>query len=97
MDRSTAKAPTLDRRLAFRVSNPGLSAVHVRVEPWAREDDLSAGSSRDFVLTGPDPADIEVAVMPTEITIYGWAGSVLDGIGLPVPSTPERPGDIGAR
>lgn len=97
MDSSTPNASTLDRSLAFRVTNPGPAAVRVRVEPWAREYDLPAGSSRDFHLAGPDPAEIEVAVMPTEITIYGWAGAVLDGIGLPVPSLSERPDDTPAR
>jgi hypothetical protein len=76
------------------MTNPSHSRVLVRIEPWAREFDLSPGTSREFVFTGPDPADIEVEVMPTEITIYGWTGSVLDGIGLPAPPTPPGPGDI---
>ena len=67
------------RRLAFRVTNAGLSALHVRVEPWAEEYDLSAGTTREFIFTGPDPADLEIEVKATEITIYGWTGSVLDG------------------
>jgi hypothetical protein len=47
---------------------------------------------REFAFAGSDPADIEVEVIPTEITIYGWTGSVLDGIGLPVPATPPVSG-----
>jgi hypothetical protein len=78
----------------LRVTNPGNAEVLVRIEPWSREYDLSAGATREFVFTGPDPADIEVEVMPTEITIYGWTGSVLDGIGLPVPPVPHGSSDI---
>ena len=76
----------------LRVTNAGNSAVHVRIEPWAREYDLSAGTSREFAFAASDPADIEVEVLPTEIAIYGWTGSVLDGIGLPVPATPPVSG-----
>lgn len=97
MDMIPTKARTPGRRLAIRVTNPAVSAVHVRIEPWAREYDLSPGTTREFNFAGPDPADIEIEVRPTEITIYGWTGSVLDGIGLPVPKTPQRSGDIRGR
>jgi hypothetical protein len=86
-----------DRRLLLRVTNPGHADVLVRIERWAREYDLPAGATREFVFTGPDPADIEVELMPTEVTIYGWIGSVLDGIGLPVPPTREGSSDIPTR
>ena len=86
-----------DRRLVLRVTNPGQAEVHLRIEPWAREYDLSARATREFIFTGPDPADIEVEVMSREITIYGWTGAVLDGIGLPVPPVPQIRGDIPGR
>ena len=86
-----------DRQLAFRVNNVGKSMILVRIEPWAHEYDLPAGSTHEFVFTGPDPVDIDVDVASTEITVYGWIGSVLDGRGLPVPRTPPRSGDIPGR
>ena len=52
---------------------------------------------REFVFSGPDPADLELRVESTGITIYGWVGSVLDGMGLPVPETLRGPGDIDER
>ena len=83
-------------KTVLRVTNPSNAKVLVRFEPWVREYDISAGAAREFALTGPDPADIEVEVRPTEITIHGWTGSVLDGIGLPVPNAPQGSGDIHA-
>jgi hypothetical protein len=96
MNANLTQAPISDRQVILRVTNPGHSAVHIRIEPWAREYDLFAGTSREFVFTGSDPADIEVEVLATAITIYGWTGSVLDGIGLPVPPTPRGSGDVPA-
>jgi hypothetical protein len=83
--------------VTFRLSNSTHSPLHAVIEPWAREYDLPAGGFREFVFSGPDPADLEVRVESTAITIYGWVGSVLDGMGLPVPEIPRGPGDIRAR
>jgi hypothetical protein len=76
-------------RVLFRVTNPP-SALLVRFEPWAHEIELNPGASHEALLTGPDQADVEVRVATNEVTVYGWAGSVLDGAGLPVPSMPSR-------
>jgi hypothetical protein len=77
-------------RVVFRVTNRSPSALLVRIEPWAHEVELDAGASHEALLTGPDPADVEVRVATNEVTVYGWAGSVLDGGGLPVPPMPPR-------
>jgi hypothetical protein len=77
-------------RVLFRVTNPSPSALLVRFEPWAHELELNPGASHEALLTGPDPADVEVRVATNEVTVYGWAGSVLDAGGLPVPSMPSR-------
>jgi hypothetical protein len=90
METDPMQTGTIDRRVVFRLTNRGSSPILVRIEPWAREVDLPVAGTHEFVLTGPDPADIEVEVAPAEVTVYGWTGSVLDGIGLPVPPTPPR-------
>jgi hypothetical protein len=77
-------------RVMLRVTNRSASALLVRIEPWAGEVELAAGASQEALLTGPDPADVEVRVTTNEVTVYGWAGSVLDGGGLPVPPMPPR-------
>ncbi len=95
---STRRKPNLPgRRLVLRVTNPSDARVLIRLEPWAREIDLLPDVTREFVFTGPDPADIEIELMPAEVTIYGWTGSILDGIGDAVPPVPTRSGDIAAR
>ena len=80
MDRDGPGSQTPHRAVVLRVVNPGDSAMHVRVEPWGREYDVDAGAKREFALTGPDPIDIEVEVLPAEVVIYGWTGSILDDI-----------------
>jgi hypothetical protein len=90
MDRDAPESQTPRRALVLRVVNPADSAMHVRIEPWGREYDLDARANREFALTGPDPIDIEVEVLPAEVVIYGWTESILDDIGLPVPPTPSR-------
>jgi hypothetical protein len=97
MDSISAQPRPPDRLVTLRVTNPSDSPVHVLVEPWAREYDLRASATREFVFSGPDPVDIEVDILSTGITVYGWTGSVLDGIGLPVPRTPPASGDISER
>lgn len=83
--KATALGP---RRTEVLVTNRGRSALLVRVEPWGREYPLPAGGSHGLVFTGPDSAEIEVEIAPTEVTVHGWVGSVLDGEGLPVPEVP---------
>jgi hypothetical protein len=78
-------------RVVFRVTNQSESTLILRIEPWADEIALDAGASHEALLTGPDPADFEVRVATNDVTVYGWAGSVLDGSGPPpVPSMPPR-------
>jgi hypothetical protein len=77
-------------RVLFRVSNRSPSALLVRIEPWAQEVELEAGAIHESLLTGPDPADVEVRVATNGVTVYGWVGSILDGGGPPVPPTPPR-------
>jgi len=86
---------TTDAR--FRLSNRTRSPVHAVVEPWAEEYDLPAGGIREFVFSGPDPADLDVRLESTGITIYGWVGSALNEMGLPVPEIPRGVGDTRAR
>ncbi len=93
----TTENPTREQVARLRVANHGPSPTTLRMEPWGREMDLPVGASHALVLTGPEPADIEIEVSPSEIVVYGWAGSVLDGIGLPVPESPRPRGEIGAR
>jgi hypothetical protein len=89
IDMDTTENPTREQVARLRVANHGPSPTTLRMEPW--------GASHALVLTGPEPADIEIEVSPSEIVVYGWAGSVLDGIGLPVPESPRPRGEIGAR
>jgi hypothetical protein len=89
MNRDEEK-PAPHVRVLLRVTNRSPSALLVRIEPWAHEIELEAGVSHEALLTGPDPADVEVRVATNEVTVYGWVGSVLDGGGLPVPPTPPR-------
>jgi hypothetical protein len=90
MNRNDEAAP--QARVVVRVGNPSSSSLLVRIEPWAEEVELEPGGSHEALLAGPDPADVEVRVASSEVTIYGWVGSELDGNGLRVPRTPPRMG-----
>ena len=75
-------------RTLVRVTNPGPAPIVLRVEPWGEEFSLAVGHIHDLVFEGPDPADINVEVLSSGVTIHGWVGSVLNGQGPPVPSVP---------
>jgi hypothetical protein len=85
---SEDRASKGERRLVVRAGNRSGRSLHVRIEPWGREYDLSADAMREFVFTGPADSAVDVEVGADELTVFGWAGSVLDGIGLPVPALP---------
>jgi hypothetical protein len=89
--------PRHEVSVRIRVANQTGASMLLRIEPWGNEVSLPAAATHDLEFSGPDVADIEIRAGEAELTVYGWSGSDLDRMGLPVPPTPPVRGDIGAR
>ena len=48
----------------------------LRIEPWAEEFLLPVGAKYRVEFTGQQKAEPEMEITPSEIVLYGWAGSV---------------------
>ena len=53
------------------------------LEPWADEHPIPPGKKFTVSAYGPRPAMLEIEIAPGRVTLYGWAGSILDDKPLP--------------
>jgi len=63
--------------VTVRLHNNGADHLAVLVEPWCEQYSLPPAASFDLVAKGPERALLEIDSRPTEMTIYGWTGSVV--------------------
>jgi len=53
-------------------------SMRIRLEPWADEFECPAGAKLEVVARGPSGDTLEFEADGDSITIYGWAGSIVD-------------------
>jgi hypothetical protein len=61
----------------LRIRNSRPYALTLRIEPWAEELPMPAGSLYEIVAQGPDDDCIEVSSNNEAFTVYGWSGSII--------------------
>ena len=87
------KASELVSQLRFVNSHP--RSLTVCLEPWGEIYKFPPDSAFDIVGRGPKGGSLEVEMVDEMITVYGWAGSVVeliqDGVVLGQGSGPKTP------
>jgi hypothetical protein len=61
----------------LRIRNSRPYALTLRIEPWAEELLMPAGSIYEIVAQGPDDDCIEISSNDEAFVVYGWSGSII--------------------
>lgn len=73
----SAKAEAVEVVATLRLTNSQARAIDLFLEPWGEVYVMPAGATFEVMARGPRGGTLEIAVADSDITVWGWAGSVV--------------------
>ena len=61
----------------FKLRNVRKSVIVLKLEPWGETHSVAPGAEIELIARGPSGDALEVQWGRSEVTVYGWPGSVV--------------------
>lgn len=65
------------KTFSLRLTNTQKSSVTVHLEPWGEQHVMPCGATFDLIANSTEDGTLEIELSETDVTIYGWSGSIV--------------------